>query len=115
MLFLLLQIRRQMQEQRIPTARSMQSKTMPLPHLAFKKALLKSFNLEFGGHKPPIPLHGLATNLFLLQTPMVQFVWAHCQTHELEFGKNVKYEMMFILLLPEIKLTICEKNQTNFY
>ena len=115
MLFLLLQIPRQMQEQRIPTARSMQSKTMPLPHLAFKKALLKSFNLEFGGHKPPIPLHGLATNLFLLQTPMVQFVWAHCQTHELEFGKNVKYEMMFILLLPEIKLTICEKNQTNFY
>lgn len=88
---------------------------MPLPHLAFKNALLKPFNLEFGGHKPPISLHGSVTNLFLLQTPMVQFVWAQCQTlHEVEFGKNVKYEMMFILL-PEIKLTICEKNQTNFH
>ncbi|XP_067611392.1 LIM and cysteine-rich domains protein 1 isoform X2 [Pseudorca crassidens] len=45
---------RQLQEQRIPTPRSLQQTTTPLPYLAFKSALLKPFrDLGFSGHEPP--------------------------------------------------------------
>ena len=93
-----------MQEQGIPTARSVKSTTMPLPHLAFKNALLKPFSLEIRGASHLSPCMDLQQNHFLLQTPMVQLVWAHCQAHELTFCKNLKYEndtyseMIFIIL-----------------
>ena len=72
----------QLQEQRISTPGSLQQLSTPLSHLAFKKALQFWFVefMIFGGHKPPISLHGPAINLSLLQTPMFQFVWPHWES-----------------------------------
>ena len=70
------------------TPGSMHQSTTPLPHLAFKKALLKSFRelRIFEGHEPPISLHGPATKLSLLQTLMFQFGLTVCQEQELVSG-----------------------------
>ena len=51
----------------------------PLPHLAVKSTLPKpSESSGLLEHQPLAFLHGPATNLPLLQTPMIQFVWTHC-------------------------------------
>ena len=56
----------QLQEQRIPTLRSLQQSTTSLSYLA----LLKPFGeYEFMRHEPLVYLHGPAINLSLLQLP----------------------------------------------
>lgn len=60
--------------------RSLQPPTMPLPLLALKNALQYWFGELgiFGGHEPPLSLHGPAINRSLIQTPTFQSVWPHC-------------------------------------
>ena len=51
----------------------------------------------FFEHEPPVPLHGPAINLPLLQTPTFRFVWSHCASgkrtcaNRLSTGKLSKY------------------------
>ena len=35
--------------------------------------------MGFGGHEPPVSLHGPAINLSLLHTPTLRFVWPRCE------------------------------------
>ena len=67
----------QLQGQRILMPRGLQQWISPLPHLAFKSALLKpSLEFWFFGHKSLVSLLGPSVNLSILQTPLFQFVWS---------------------------------------
>ena len=78
--------------------RSLQQPTMPLPHLSYKRALLKaSRSLGFLRHGPPVSLRGPATNLSL-QTPTFWYCLASlCNGHtDLRSVTESKFEQSFL-------------------